>query len=110
MLLTAAEPSGLEEEVRFAQRRALGDAAAACAIDPGAPEAWSLFLQALWVSERRRYAQLARGRLDPWLDPKRASFEPPDRLLLPRLQDLSMSTLAPDWFEGFGSPPSEMSR
>lgn len=39
---------------RLYRRAALQDAAVACAIDPDAPEAWSLYLQTLWVYDRER--------------------------------------------------------
>jgi hypothetical protein len=42
-------------EARRARREALLDAAAACAIAPDVPEAWSLLLQALWVNDPDRY-------------------------------------------------------
>jgi hypothetical protein len=107
LFIAAAERHADSRVATNARAVALSDAAAACACDPGAPEAWSLLFQALWVTDRASYDGVATRHLSRWTQDK-SSFEPHERLLLGKLGSLSpRKAITLSWLEGNTSPTAE---
>jgi hypothetical protein len=86
--LLLAGDAALRRSARRARLRALGDAAAACAADPGAPEAWSLLFQAIWVNHRARWARRSASELPRWSRASARGLRAHEIAILPQLAAL----------------------